>query len=189
MGGRGAHILMWNLNLGLTVPGTCCILCKCGKVDVAETGHNIEMWFTAHVQHVCLFQINKSVVAEHSTRSGHCMNFILKTTEYKDHLVKEDTEISLEHCFKWRPRELMLADILDFSQEKQHQLWLRQNGWQHDFTHCSPVGLLFDKETRLQANMDRPARACTHTYGWSPENISSHTFTVKASKLMLFYVM
>jgi hypothetical protein len=62
-------------DLGLNVPGMYRIPCECGKVYVVQTEIFIKTRCKEHRRHICLNQPNKSVVAEHSINTGHCMDF------------------------------------------------------------------------------------------------------------------
>jgi hypothetical protein len=86
--------------LDLKVPGIYCILCECGKVYEGQTGCSIETRFKEHAQHTCLYQPGKSVVAKHSIKEGHHINFkdttkLVKTVGCMYHTVKEAIKIWL----------------------------------------------------------------------------------------------
>jgi hypothetical protein len=88
-------------DLGLkAVPGTYCIQCEYGKVYIGQMGHTIEMKCKQQTQHICQYQLYKSVVAEHRVEAGHCINFkvtiiLARMASHMDHLVKEAIEIQL----------------------------------------------------------------------------------------------
>jgi hypothetical protein len=87
-------------DLGLKVLGVYRILYECGEVYVGQTGRSIEARSKEHLRHVRLEQPEKSAMADHSTSTGHRIDFsstsaLDKTAGYMDRLVKEATEIRL----------------------------------------------------------------------------------------------
>jgi hypothetical protein len=81
-------------DLGLNVPGVYRIPCERGKVYVGQTGKSIETRCKEHRRHIRLDQPDISVVAEHSTNTGHCIKFrnnivLDRTSSYMNRLVKE----------------------------------------------------------------------------------------------------
>jgi hypothetical protein len=68
------------------------------QVYVGQTGQSIETMCKEHTRHLCLYQLEKSAVAEHSTEWGHHIKFrdidvLAKTAGYMDRLIKEAIEI------------------------------------------------------------------------------------------------
>jgi hypothetical protein len=60
--------------LGLKDAGIYCIPCECRKV-CGQTGHTIKARLKEHKRHVCLNQLEKSAVAEHSIKTSHHTDF------------------------------------------------------------------------------------------------------------------
>jgi hypothetical protein len=86
--------------LGLKATGIYCIPCECSKVYVGQTGRTIKARLKQHKRHVCLNQLEKSAVAEHSIKTSHRIDFdstskLGMATRYMDHLLKEAIEIWL----------------------------------------------------------------------------------------------
>jgi hypothetical protein len=87
-------------DLGLKVPGMYRIPCKCGKVYVGQTGRSSEARCKEHMRHICLNQLEKSVVAELSMNTGHQIDFsnitiLDRTSGYMDQDIKEAIHIRL----------------------------------------------------------------------------------------------
>jgi hypothetical protein len=85
---------------GLKVPGVYRIPCECRKVYMGQTGRSIEARCKEHMRHICLDQLEKSVVAEHSVNTGHQIDFsnitVWDTTlGYMNRVVKEAVHIRL----------------------------------------------------------------------------------------------
>jgi hypothetical protein len=101
-------------DLGLNVPGMYRIPCECDKVYVGQTGRSIEMRHKEHRRYICLDQLDKSAVAEHSVNTGHCIDFsntiiLDRILSYMDRLLKEPTGIRLNNKNFNRDGGLMLS--------------------------------------------------------------------------------
>jgi hypothetical protein len=84
----------------LKVPGVYRIPCECRKVYVGQAGRSIETRCKEHMRHICLDQLEKSVVAEYSVNTGHQIDFsnitiLDRTLGYMDRIVKEAIHIRL----------------------------------------------------------------------------------------------
>jgi len=65
--------------------------CKCGKEYAGHSGPFIETWVNEHRHHVQLYQLEKLVMAKHSTDLGHLYP---KTFKHRDQPIRKLTEIS-----------------------------------------------------------------------------------------------
>jgi hypothetical protein len=70
-------------------------------VCIGQTDWSIDSWCKEHEHNICLYQLDKSTVAEHSTESGHSIKIhetevLAKTSGYMDPLVKYTKEIKLQ---------------------------------------------------------------------------------------------
>ena len=68
--------------------------CKCGKKYTGHSSPFIETWVTEHCYHVQLYQLEKFVMAEHSTDLGHQYP---KTFKHRDQPISKITEICAHH--------------------------------------------------------------------------------------------
>jgi hypothetical protein len=89
-------------DLGLKVPGVYSVLCECREVYVGQTGRSIDVKCKEHMRHVCLNQLEKSVVAEQSINTGHHVDFnnisvLDRASGYMDHLIKKTIEIRVNY--------------------------------------------------------------------------------------------
>jgi hypothetical protein len=83
-----------NDDLGLTVSRVYSTPYERGKVYMAQMGQSTGTVCKEHTRHLCLYQPNKSIVAEHNTHWNHHINFkdtevLAKTVGYMDQLVQE----------------------------------------------------------------------------------------------------
>jgi hypothetical protein len=88
--------------LGLKVAGIHCVSRECRKVCVAQTSRSIENRCKEHMRHICRGQPEKSAMAEHRFDTRHNIDFksisiLDKATGYTDSIIKEATEIRLQH--------------------------------------------------------------------------------------------
>jgi hypothetical protein len=60
--------------LGLKVPSMYSIPCECVQVYTGQTHQSTEMTCKEHTRHICLYHLDKLVVAEHIINEGHCIN-------------------------------------------------------------------------------------------------------------------
>jgi len=67
---------------------------KCGKEYTGHSGPFIEIWVNEHCHHVQLYQIEKLVLAKHSTDLGHLYP---KTFKHRDQPISKMTEICAHH--------------------------------------------------------------------------------------------
>ncbi len=57
--------------IGLKTPGIYKIPCKCGAVDIRQSGQSIHLRIKEHDRYIRLVQQEKSAVAEHSIKHDH----------------------------------------------------------------------------------------------------------------------
>jgi hypothetical protein len=86
-------------DLGLKTAGIYSIPCECGKVNIGQTGHSIEVRIKEHHWHIRLYHPDKSAVTKHSINLGHRIQFhytrILATkTGHMELFIREATEMS-----------------------------------------------------------------------------------------------
>jgi hypothetical protein len=77
------------------------ISCECVKVYVGPTGRSVETRCKEHTRYLCLYQLDKSAVAERSIGLGRQIKFkntevLPKTARYMDRIVKEAIESRLD---------------------------------------------------------------------------------------------
>jgi hypothetical protein len=87
-------------DLGLKVPGTYSIPCECDKVYIRQMGCTIQTRCKEQEWYLRLYQLDKLVVAKHSIKEGHRINFkdtraLARTMDFMDQIMKEATEIYL----------------------------------------------------------------------------------------------
>jgi hypothetical protein len=102
-------------DLALKTPGVCSIPCECGKVDIGQTGHSIETRVKEHHQHICLYHLEKSVVAEYSINLGHLIqlqnsSILAKKSRWMDWVIREATEV------EFHPNNMNREDGFSLSQ-------------------------------------------------------------------------
>jgi hypothetical protein len=80
--------------------GVCSIPFECGKVNIGQTGHSVEMRVKEHCRHIRLYHPEKSVEAEHSINRGHWIqlqktSILAKKLRWMDLIIREAIEIEL----------------------------------------------------------------------------------------------
>jgi hypothetical protein len=89
---------------------SCCEYFLCLKLRATGPLHQDE--FKEHALHICLYQQDKSVMANHSTTGGHHTDFkettaLVRTASYIDYTIKQASGILL-HAKTSRDRALIL---------------------------------------------------------------------------------
>jgi hypothetical protein len=68
-----------------------------GKVCIRQTGNSIETKIKEHPQHIRLYYLEKSAVAEHSINMDHCIlfhdtNIMAKKSGCMEHIIRKSTD-------------------------------------------------------------------------------------------------